>query len=251
MQQHDENPGATSSYKALRIIAHILIYYVIPAFYIYETVVHWDSTPVCLRREAVINCIYLIYYRFISPSEGWFQVDVVQILSVLWLVNHINNSTLETDSECFEIGDSLYRYATHSFFLILFWTHSAIAICFILLLTGLVIYGVLEVFYFQPRRRRRRGLSEEEYAKLERVVFTSADINQNTDLHTCSICIEDFKDGEVLIQLPVCNHRFHDPCVKDWFTFNAICPNDRRDVKQLLRDMSLPRAIRCISADGD
>lgn len=42
---------------------------------------------------------------------------------------------------------------------------------------------------------------------------------------SCIICFENFVEGEELIEL-TCNakHIFHSKCLKDWFSFQAICP---------------------------
>lgn len=40
----------------------------------------------------------------------------------------------------------------------------------------------------------------------------------------CSICLCDYKDGEMLRMLPDCRHYFHLLCVDGWLRLNASCP---------------------------
>ena len=41
----------------------------------------------------------------------------------------------------------------------------------------------------------------------------------------CSICIDDFEEGDTLRRLP-CGHTFHQHCIDPWLRYrNAICPN--------------------------
>ena len=34
---------------------------------------------------------------------------------------------------------------------------------------------------------------------------------------TCSICLEDFKQGDEIKVLPMCNHVFHPICLRQWY----------------------------------
>ncbi|XP_058100188.1 RING-H2 finger protein ATL67-like [Magnolia sinica] len=40
----------------------------------------------------------------------------------------------------------------------------------------------------------------------------------------CSICLCDYRDGEMLRMLPDCRHFFHLCCVDAWLRLNASCP---------------------------
>lgn len=60
-------------------------------------------------------------------------------------------------------------------------------------------------------------LSEAEIRDLPRVRFEQVEEQQ------CSICLEAFRSGEFLTELP-CAHFFHVPCVAMWFRSSAQCP---------------------------
>ena len=51
-------------------------------------------------------------------------------------------------------------------------------------------------------------------------------INQIDILKECSICIDDYKIGNIIRQLK-CTHTFHQECIDKWFINNNICPNCR------------------------
>jgi hypothetical protein len=40
---------------------------------------------------------------------------------------------------------------------------------------------------------------------------------------TCSICIDDFEEGETLVLLPRCRHSFHRDCLHPWLTERQGC----------------------------
>jgi hypothetical protein len=52
----------------------------------------------------------------------------------------------------------------------------------------------------------------------------SGDIQNETK---CSICLEQFKRGERVCELP-CKHIFHDDCVREWLSREATCPVCRK-----------------------
>jgi len=42
---------------------------------------------------------------------------------------------------------------------------------------------------------------------------------------SCSVCLDDFEDGETVKQLHPCNHLFHEECIKPWLTQRSgNCP---------------------------
>jgi hypothetical protein len=49
-------------------------------------------------------------------------------------------------------------------------------------------------------------------------------ISEVDDLETCTICIDDFEEGDEVIKL-VCKHSFHPKCIVPWLEKSAECPN--------------------------
>ena len=46
---------------------------------------------------------------------------------------------------------------------------------------------------------------------------------------TCSICLEEFKEGEKIKNLN-CNHIFHEECLLPWLNDNDCCPMCRQNI---------------------
>jgi Ring finger domain len=60
----------------------------------------------------------------------------------------------------------------------------------------------------------------------------------------CSICIDEFEDGETIQILPKCNHGFHFDCIKPWLTERqSCCPLCKTDV--LTPDTLHPASSEC------
>lgn len=45
----------------------------------------------------------------------------------------------------------------------------------------------------------------------------------------CSVCLNEFKDGEAVRVLPECLHTFHVPCIDMWLYSHSNCPLCRTD----------------------
>ncbi len=55
-----------------------------------------------------------------------------------------------------------------------------------------------------------------------------------TGTHTeqqCTICFENFAEGQRMRQINHCQHTFHKTCIDRWFTTNVRCPNCRYDIR--------------------
>ncbi|KAK1261633.1 E3 ubiquitin-protein ligase SDIR1 [Acorus gramineus] len=70
--------------------------------------------------------------------------------------------------------------------------------------------------------------------------FTTACQNRKCTAEACSICLEDYKEGEVLRVLP-CKHDFHSVCVDLWLTkWGTFCPICKLDISSVSMDMIPP-----------
>jgi hypothetical protein len=62
----------------------------------------------------------------------------------------------------------------------------------------------------------------------ERIEFKQK-LQENIETDACSICIEDYKVDEKLIQLP-CGHVFHGGCIMPWIKEHNTCPTCRYEL---------------------
>ena len=47
--------------------------------------------------------------------------------------------------------------------------------------------------------------------------------------NTCSVCLDEFKDEDVLVKLN-CEHIFHKDCLEPWLNNNRNCPLCRQNI---------------------
>ena len=48
----------------------------------------------------------------------------------------------------------------------------------------------------------------------------------------CAICQDQMPAGSEALNLRHCDHRFHSPCIRTWFTTNVACPVCRHDIRE-------------------
>jgi hypothetical protein len=77
------------------------------------------------------------------------------------------------------------------------------------------------------------GLTNEQIENCTRRI-TYLD-NDNTELlsHTCPITMEDFREGDVLLQLTDCSHAFREMDLLRWFVTHSTCPVCRHSYRNL------------------
>ncbi|XP_057826089.2 RING-H2 finger protein ATL39-like [Cryptomeria japonica] len=81
------------------------------------------------------------------------------------------------------------------------------------------------------------GLSKSDIQKIPTVVCNNTHKNGDGDDEKkdcdelcssgdleCTVCLEQFKDGDKYLLMPSCRHCFHLECTDAWISKNAICP---------------------------
>ena len=54
----------------------------------------------------------------------------------------------------------------------------------------------------------------------------------------CEICLDNFSNNNLIINMPKCKHVYHWECLKDWIKFRPNCPNCRSNLRfNLLTDL--------------
>ncbi|XP_068640742.1 receptor homology region, transmembrane domain- and RING domain-containing protein 2-like [Aristolochia californica] len=108
------------------------------------------------------------------------------------------------------------------------------------LISLIVIASILALFLFARNLRASRRLrirhlsptiSNQIVKDLPCFKFNSSSSFSNHTNETCTICLEDFKNGDILRVLP-CQHEFHTFCVDPWLTkWGTFCPLCKHDLQ--------------------
>nr|XP_043619886.1 RING-H2 finger protein ATL74-like [Erigeron canadensis] len=108
-------------------------------------------------------------------------------------------------------------------------------ILWMVLLCGLIVsFGVFQVLRYVMKCRRAQlttqtsensvGLKKSVVTKMATRVLGSEVKILVTE---CTICLDDFVDGQNVRVLPHCGHEFHVECIDKWFESHSSCPNCR------------------------
>ncbi|CAA0842546.1 RING-H2 finger protein ATL68 [Striga hermonthica] len=131
----------------------------------------------------------------------------------------------------------------------------AIALGFLVLFSSVLLASYICCRSAASRRRRRRNPDPdrpgESSVYLPRIIFVAEDDEENGGGaaavgldpavinsypkfvftrkggacdSVCSICLCEYREGEMLRMLPDCRHSFHVMCVDAWLKLNASCP---------------------------
>ncbi|KAB1219517.1 RING-H2 finger protein ATL68 [Morella rubra] len=68
------------------------------------------------------------------------------------------------------------------------------------------------------------GLDQSVINSYPKFPYYSKDGNIGTNSTTCSICLCEYKDAEMLRMMPECRHYFHLYCLDAWLKLNGSCP---------------------------
>ncbi|CAG2220336.1 RNF38_44 [Mytilus edulis] len=80
---------------------------------------------------------------------------------------------------------------------------------------------------------RSKGLTGEQIGRIPCHKFKSTPgLNKTfkSDKNSCSICLNEYKDGESIKTLP-CFHSYHKTCIDKWLKSQAVCPVCRGNIK--------------------
>ncbi|XWS74683.1 hypothetical protein CRYUN_Cryun01aG0019000 [Craigia yunnanensis] len=72
-----------------------------------------------------------------------------------------------------------------------------------------------------------QGLDEETLNSYPKLLYSQAKLHKVDSLSSpssCSICLGEYKDSDMLRLLPDCGHIFHLKCVDSWLRLNPTCP---------------------------
>eukprot|EP01018_Ginkgo_biloba_P013696 Gb_22087 [translate_table: standard] len=68
------------------------------------------------------------------------------------------------------------------------------------------------------------GLDQVTLDSYPKIIFSEKQALPHPQDTSCSICLSDYKEPEVLRMLPDCRHVFHVPCIDAWLRLHATCP---------------------------
>ncbi|PRQ47396.1 putative transcription factor C2H2 family [Rosa chinensis] len=114
------------------------------------------------------------------------------------------------------------------------WTVLAISFISFIVILGILLIAIFAPrhwLYSQGRNQLPKSVDRKVVEALPCFTFSSARLGECHSEETCAICLENYKDGEILKVLP-CQHEFHSSCVDSWLTkWGTCCPVCKHDMR--------------------
>lgn len=188
-----------------------------------------------LLLQVIINVVQLpirIHLHFLCwESSRAIEVDTaIQTLRNLlgsdsWLVNKLVNRFLDFLSIVNLLIMEIYLWITEKNDPLRGLIISLAATNLLTFVCRMIIATIFSLSMHDPHvlsEARRRGLSKIDLDVLPTFVYTKPSEVNNCD---CSICLESFEMGEMLLSLP-CDkkHSFHSGCIRQWLQRQNSCP---------------------------
>ncbi|KAM1479656.1 hypothetical protein ACFX2I_026905 [Malus domestica] len=124
---------------------------------------------------------------------------------------------------------------------------SVFAVCFISFLTvlGLLVIALCAQRNWRWTTQGRNQLPKSADTKIVDALpcftFSSAGLDECHTEETCAICLENYKDSEILKVLP-CQHEFHSSCVDSWLKkWGRNCPVCKNDIRKKIANAEIKR----------
>jgi len=197
---------------------------------------NWSSLTPCAQRQAVAVVIAFMFWQFRGDSLASFFGEILQVTAVFIIIQKLNMADMEAGKSCLEIYTpySKFIYILYVFF---FSYYMGLSMILGFLMTGYMIHECMGGSVNQRNRRSLRSVRGRDFEALEKVKFSVSTMNSLSNQTMCSICLSEFEELEEIIKLPVCNHCFHNNCLKTWLETHYECPYCRSNIKTNLRSI--------------
>jgi len=200
--------------------------------------IQWQNLTPCFQREGITVFATLIYWGVRGFNDVLHFFEVLQFFLLYIMTLKLNTSEANIDSSCLAMN-SVFTQIISACFFFLFGYHLGVVIAMACLVLVYIFYQCYHRYYVLPRLQRNSSVRGDDFDQLERVKFKHNQAEGSDERTTCSICLVDFEENEEVIRLPICNHHFHQPCLKQWLHMQRVCPYCRADIKinqRLLRE---------------
>lgn len=120
-----------------------------------------------------------------------------------------------------------------------YWLYFLSIAFFIVTGASIVYFGFVSAHRLHSLRvirltdRRLRNQAKKAIGRLEVRTLKRGDEETKLDSHTCAVCIESYRPGDVVTVL-TCGHLFHKACIEPWLLDKRTCPMCKADILKAL-----------------
>uniref|UniRef100_A0AAY4ERI6 RING-type domain-containing protein n=1 Tax=Denticeps clupeoides TaxID=299321 RepID=A0AAY4ERI6_9TELE len=86
-----------------------------------------------------------------------------------------------------------------------------------------------QIWRFRCEQTHLKSVAQKAIQKLKVRTLKRGDEEVGSEAHSCAVCIEGYKEGEVVTVL-TCSHFFHKSCIEPWLLEHRTCPMCKSDI---------------------
>jgi hypothetical protein len=199
---------------------------------------HQDLKALLCTNNVINLCIIFI-------RTCWFELKIPQLfwLEIFLGLVLILNMIILTSPEVFDNLNYIVSY-----FMTLLWGFVALMIfgdlLYVSAIMTVMIFSLFLYFgYFMTRQQHLEqqifvyqspNIVQRSHLVIENITRRVVDLtSNNNEEQSCSICLEKFniekyqaesEENQTIVELIVCNHRYHIHCLELWLRVNRSCP---------------------------
>jgi len=197
---------------------------------------NWGDLTPCAQRQAIAVIIALMFWQFRGDNLASFFGEILQVTVVFIIIQKLNMTDMQDGKPCLETYTPFSKsiYIMYVFF---FSYYMGLAMIMAFLMSGYILHECMGGNVATGHRRTLRSVRGRDFEALEKVKFSVSTLTSLSNQTMCSICLSEFEEQEEIIKLPVCNHCFHNNCLKTWLETHVECPYCRSNIKSNLRSI--------------
>jgi len=184
---------------------------------------HWEGSATYFKAVFIANLILCLSLS--KPALLLKRSINVGLVCFFWAIELFNNDMIGThnmytlgNKEIFELF-SLWTFRVALWILSLFLLVRCV-LKFVFKINSVEFLMITQTFLTEG------GISDKHFNSLPSLVYRKSKDSDSSSRQEemCSICIEEFHEGEELKMMPECKHTFHHNCIKRWIQNHNNCP---------------------------
>ena len=201
----------------------------------YTFIVWIQGISVCYKRILLFHCGFA-FFVFHDPRALLNAVVILIVTLILWSVNSQNSLDLQRHPSCYDYQSNIFLLAAYIMYSFLTAVFSVVSFGFTTFLSITLCYD----FWGSLRGRSYAAFQNNDIINAVETKYLKENFklpfnSETMDANSCSICLINFDEGELLIMLPECKHIYHEECLDQWLRINSVCPYCRFNVRDMVR----------------
>lgn len=172
-------------------------------------------------------------------STSYMQHDDAQYIVAIMIGNILGKYIVNLVKEKVEVTMEIAVGTPHGPWMDTYWLYFMSIGFFVVTAASIAYFVFVSVQRLHNMRVVRKALlrlkteAKKAISHLEVRTLKRGDEETNSESHTCAVCIDSYKAGDVVTVL-TCDHFFHKACIEPWLLEKRTCPMCKCDILKAL-----------------